>query len=180
MSIELIKRALPYLIAIALLCGVAGGAYQHGVTVTNTTWQSRWDSEQARLSAAAAIASESARTEEQRTQKTIDEVATNAQKQIDNARADAVAANAAAVSLREQARRIAAAASRCPSNTSAATTSQTTDTTGDVLADLFSGADETAGSMAAAYDQARAAGLACEQAYDALQAENNMASQVRQ
>jgi hypothetical protein len=37
-----------------------------------------------------------------------------------------------------------------------------------VLADLLSRADERAGELAAAYDRARAAGLACEQAYDAL------------
>jgi hypothetical protein len=37
-----------------------------------------------------------------------------------------------------------------------------------VLADLLSRADERAGELAAAYDRARASGLACERAYQSL------------
>ena len=52
---------------------------------------------------------------------------------------------------------------------------KTTTSAGDVLSDVLSRADKRAGELAAAYDQSRAAGLACERAYDALIDSNGIA-----
>lgn len=82
--------------------------------------------------------------------------------------ADARRADAAAGSLRERARQLAAAA-RCPAaSASAAAGSPPADAPGDLLADLLERLDEAAGEVGRYADQARLAGATCERAYQAL------------
>lgn len=164
----LFRRAMPYLLAVILMLGVLWGAYSHGVSTTDTAWQSRWDAQALELSEAKANAVVLAREEERRRQADMDKVRQDAEKQIARAEADATAADAAADSLREQAKRLAARASQCAGNTGTTQHSETATSPGVVLADVLSRADERAGQLAAAYDRARASGLACEQAYESL------------
>lgn len=163
-----LRTALPYLVAATVAAAALYGAYSHGVSTTDASWQSRWDRQLADQAEAKAKATEQARIEEQRRQAAIHEVTTNAQTQIDQAQADAAAARATADSLRDQAKRLAAAAGKACSNPGTATAGRPASTTSMVLADLFGRADQAAGDLAAAYDRARIAGLACERAYNSL------------
>lgn len=168
MSPDLFRRAIPYLLAIAGALGCLWLAYSHGVSVTTTEWQGKWDKQALELSEAKANAVVLAREEEQRRQVEIDKVTQDAEKQIALAEADATAADAAAHSLREQAKRLAARASQCAGNSSVAQRGEATPSPSVVLSDLLGRADERAGELAAAYDRARAYGLACERAYESL------------
>lgn len=166
-----IKAALAAGIGFAILAGaVYGGWWLRDLQADrqDAEWQSRWDKQVADLAEAKAKATEEARNEEQRRQAAIHEVNTNAQFKIDQAQADAAAARATANSLRDQAKRLAAAAGKACSNPGAANAGTAASTTSMVLADLFGRADQTAGELAAAYDRARIAGLACERTYNAL------------
>ena len=168
MPADLFRRALPYLVALAIALCALWGAYRHGVNVTYTAWQSKWDKQALKLAEAKAKAIELVREEEQRRQAAIDGVRQHAEQQIARAEADAAAADAAADSLREQAKRLAARASQCTSHPTATQSGKATTEPGVVLADVLGRADARAGELAAAYDRSRAAGLACERAYDAL------------
>lgn len=149
----------------------------YGTTKANADWQHKWDQQALQLAQAQAAALEVARTEEQRRVKAIEEITNESKKQIEQARADAAAADAVADGMHEQARRLAARGSQCTGNTTTADRSQAARATDAVvLADLFRRADAAAGRLAAAYDRARAAGLACERAYDAVR-DNNSTSQ---
>lgn len=75
---------------------------------------------------------------------------------------------AAAVGERVRAEARAAAARAAAADPSPADGGAPAAGPGLVLADLFGGADEAAGELAAALDAARTAGLACERSYDAL------------
>ena len=171
MPADLFRRALPYLVALAIALCALWGAYRHGVNVTDTAWQSKWDKQALELATAKAKAIELVREEEQRRQTAIDGVRQHAEQQIARAEADAAAADAAADSLREQAKRLAARAGQCTSHPTATQSGKATAQPSVVLADVLGRADERAGQLAAAYDRARAAGLTCEAAYDALRNE---------
>ncbi|MFH7526486.1 DUF2514 domain-containing protein [Aeromonas sp. A3] len=171
MAIEVMRRAMPYLMVVAIAACVMWGAYRHGVDVTTTEWQGKWDKQAAMLAESKAKDVAMARKEEHRRQAEIDEVRDHAQEQIAQAQADAAAAGVESGRLREQARRLAARASQCASNSGATQGSPAAEQPAVVLADLLSRADERAGELAAAYDRARASGLACERAYDSLRTE---------
>lgn len=141
----------------------------YGTDKANAAWQHKWDQQALQLANAEARALEVARTEEQRRIKAIEDITNESKKQIEQARADAAAADAVADSMHEQARRLAARGGQCASNATTTNRSQAARATDAVvLAELFRRADAAAGRLAAAYDQARAAGLACERAYDAV------------
>ena len=123
----------------------------------------RADVAQASAAAASAALAETARRQAQLT-----EITDHADTQIAAARADAVRARAAADRLRIAAR---AAAGACDAGAAdPASPDAGTPATGPglVLSDVLSRADDTAGELASALDAARAAGLACERAYDSL------------
>lgn len=168
MNPDWFRRALPYLVAVIMVLGILWGAYNHGVNITDTAWQSKWDAQALELSEAKAEAVTLAREEEQRRQAEIDKVTQDAEKQIALAEADATAADAAAHGLREQAKRLAERASKCAGNTDTPKRGETAPSPSVVLSDVLSRADERAGQLAAAYDRARASGLACERAYESL------------
>lgn len=90
------------------------------------------------------------------------EIVNDATQKAEQARIAAHTANAASVRLRQ---RIAALTSTHPP---AATSSAPAGDPIGVLADVLGRADQRAGDLAEALDQARIAGQACERAYDAL------------
>lgn len=171
MSQELARRLLPYVTVFILLLGTGVASCSYGIRITNTAWQSKWDAQALELSEAKTKAVTLAREEEQRRQSAIDKVRQDAEQQIARAEADAAVADAAADSLREQAKRLAARAGQCTSHPTATQSGKATAQPSVVLADVLGRADERAGQLAAAYDRARAAGLTCEAAYDALRNE---------
>ena len=169
------SRALPFLAGALLIATLASGGvalYRSGHAAgeegERKTWQVKWNEETTRLATARTKAEEKAREEEQRRQAEIDKVRDHAQEEIAQAQADAVTAGLESGRLREQARRLAARANQCASNPGAAQGGSAAGHPAMVLADLLSRADERAGELAAAYDRARASGLACERAYLSL------------
>lgn len=91
-----------------------------------------------------------------------------AQARIDQAQRDAVAAAAAADSLRKQAAALARTDRAACKGAAPAPGGQAASTAADVLADLFARADARAGELAAYADRSAAAGAACERAHDAV------------
>lgn len=169
------SRVLPFLAGALVIAALAGGGvalYQSGHSDgkggERKTWQAKWDAEASRLATVRTKAEQEARTEEKRRQAEIDEVRDNAQEEIDQAQADATAAGIESGRLHEQARRLAARASQCAGYPGSTQGGPAAEQPAMVLADLLSRADERAGELAAAYDRARASGLACERAYDSL------------
>ncbi len=56
MNPALFRRAIPYLLTIATVLGCLWGAYRHGVSVTDTAWEMKWN-EQAKEWADAKVCS---------------------------------------------------------------------------------------------------------------------------
>ncbi|MBU9368951.1 DUF2514 domain-containing protein [Burkholderia multivorans] len=92
------------------------------------------------------------------------EIATNATKERDQARADAAVADGVADGMRKQVAALVADARRA----GAAAGSPATGDALDLLADLFGRADERAGELAKIADERGIAGQQCERSYDAL------------
>ncbi|WP_273761551.1 DUF2514 domain-containing protein [Aeromonas hydrophila] len=171
MGIELFalfRRFWPYIMAAVIAVLMCGYYYRLGVSTTDTAWQSKWNKQAEVLAKAKANAEVLAREEEQRRQAEMNKVTQDAEKQIARAEYDATAADAAAHSLREQAKRLAARASQCAGNSSAPQRGEAAPSPSVVLSDVLGRADQRAGELAAAYDRARASGLACERAYESL------------
>jgi len=163
-------RILPYIAAVALVAGALFGAYHHGVTVTDAKWQGEWNARDTR-DATAKTANEAAeRTKEQARQLSVNKAIQDGQKIIDQATADAAAARAAADGLRGAADALAnrLAASEASDNSCTSAASKAAARAAMVLADVLKRADQRAGDLAEAADQARARGMTCEQAYDGL------------
>ncbi|MGU5729391.1 DUF2514 family protein [Aeromonas jandaei] len=177
MGIDALRRLIPILFGISMMLaiGVCGwwlhhSGYQSGADAKELEWSAKWDKQAEQLAKAKAKATMEAREEERRRQASIDKVRDDAEKQIARAENDALAARDAADGVLEQAKRLAARAGKCPSNPSATKPGAPAAEPGVVLADVLGRADARAGELAAAYDRSRAAGLACERAYDALRA----------
>ncbi|WP_350649523.1 DUF2514 family protein [Pseudomonas sp. HY13-MNA-CIBAN-0226] len=163
----ILLRALPYLGAVLLTAGALFGAYHHGVSVTNATWQSQWSERDSRDAKAKSDNEAASRAQEQAFQQSINKAVQDGQRTIDQATADAADARAAADGLRGTADAIAArlAASQASGNSCIATASQAAARSAGVLADVLKRADQRAGDLAEIADQARARGITCEQAY---------------
>ena len=95
------------------------------------------------------------------------------QKRIDTARADAAGARAAAGRLQQQLTHYRGAAAQRAAHPGLATAGPAAGDALDLLAHLFSRADDRAGELAAFADLAHAAGITCERAYDTLERELN-------
>lgn len=161
-------KAGAVLLLIVMACGALFGAYHHGETVANAKWQAKWDKQLDDQANAKAQAEADARAEEQRRQTAIDEVQVHATQALEQARTDAASANVAADSLRRRAEALAAAASRCSSNTGTAATSSPATNPGNLLAVVLDKSVQRNRELAEIADTARVRGLACEAAYTAL------------
>lgn len=159
---------IPYALGAVLVGTAYGYGHHRGVNSTELEWQGKWNKQALALATAKAEALEMVRAVELRRQSDIEKVRQDAEQEIARAKTDAASADAASERLQQQAKRLAARASQCAGNTGTTIGGQAAGTAALVLADLLSRADKRAGELAAAYDQARNAGLACERAYDAL------------
>ncbi|WP_175981459.1 DUF2514 family protein [Burkholderia sp. BCC1630] len=92
------------------------------------------------------------------------EIATDAAKERDQARADAAVADGAADGLRRQVVALVADVRRAGASAGSASAGDAF----DLLADLFGRADERAGELAKIADERGIAGQQCERSYDAL------------
>lgn len=155
-------------LVLALIAGAFYATYHKGRIDERTDWieqQSEAAEQQATLRAQE---ERTARETEQRRQAEIESIRADAQKQIQNAQADARDADLASERLRKQADRLAQSVRSCPSDTGAAGGGKTAPSPAMVLSDVLSRMDARARELAAAYDRSRIAGSACQSAYDAI------------
>lgn len=110
-------------------------------------------------------AGNTARQEEQRRQSAVNKEASDAREQNKAAGVDAGTADAAGERLHVEAGKFAAAACSDPG---VAQRGASATRAAMVLSELFQRADKRAGELAAAYDRARIAGLACEGSYEGI------------
>ncbi|TWI52965.1 uncharacterized protein DUF2514 [Pseudomonas duriflava] len=160
----LIKWAL----AIAIALGCLFGAYRYGVNTTNAKWEKQQSDAQAEQATLRATEEREARAKEQARQAEIEKIRTDAQQQIQAAEADARDADAASERLRKQADRLAQSVRSCSSDTGTTNGSETRPDPSVLLANVLSRIDERAGELAKEADRTRAAGSACERAYDSI------------
>lgn len=159
-----------WLLGLALAVGMVWGGFYLGSEYKDAEWQARWAVRDAGDQQAWALADGQARTEEQRRQTAINQVANDARTQQAAAINDAVHADTAGDRLHVAAAELASRASCTGSDPGIADRSASTRRAALVLSDLLSRADKRAGELAAAYDRARIAGITCEAAYQSLSA----------
>jgi hypothetical protein len=157
-----------YLVMLGLAFAMLITAYSLGRQTETEKWETAWDLQVTRQATAIAEAEAKVLETETRWAAVLLEVETNAQTTITELEAFIADANLDAMELRDQAKRLAERAGKtCPSSASN-TVGETTGSACLVLADLFARANERAGELAGAYDRARTAGLACQQAYETV------------
>lgn len=166
----LVSRALPYLLVVAVVFAIGASGWRLGVDQTEAAWQSKWDKHVLADAQATAQAQAEQRAIEAMRAQTITKVTQDAQHAIDQARTDAADAASHADSLRGAVDQAVSRLADSEASLSActATASKTASRYARLFAELFKRADERAGSLAAAADQSRVRGLACEAAYDGL------------
>lgn len=159
-----------FLLAVLLIFGALYGAYDHGRATKDAEWQSKWNDRDTRDEAAALTNETAERDKEQARQHSINKAIQDGQQIIDKATSTAAAADSRVAGLQGAVDQLTGrlAASEASGNSCIASASKAADHAARVLADVFKLADQAAGIMAAAGDQARARGLTCEQAYDGI------------
>jgi len=175
---QLLRLVLTWRWWLAALLLVAAGQQYRVLVAQGETGAARGQMADYRLEVAERDqrAAAQARQEEQRRAKAQEEARAHAQKERTIAYAGAAGADSAGQRLRSEAGQFAAAVS-CPGlDTAAVARGQATTRAAMVLSDLLARADERAGELAAALDQARVAGQQCEREYDALVAKRTAVS----
>lgn len=145
-------------------------SYQKGRTTEHQEWSAKWMARDLADAQAAAAFTEQQRRIELERQGAIDAIQEQAQQDIATAQRNAAIAAAESKRLQDG---IADAITRLQAdsgNPGATISSKTKASTSSLLAELFREIDTAAGIYAAEADRARAAGLTCERAYDAVRA----------
>lgn len=177
---ELLKRYWKSLalitLVVFLIWGFSHWRYTAGCDDANTAWQSKWDQRNTADAEALAKRQSDERQEERRRQETINAISTNAQREIEQAQADAANAQSAAIGLQSALGKLKRqlATSETGRISAVATTGSAKSETAILLAQLLSESDKAAGEYAAKADQAYGAGLICERAYDAITSKRNI------
>lgn len=144
--------------------------YQAGRTAEHKEWSAKWQERDLADAQAAIQFADKQRRIEQDRQGAIDAIQEQAQQDIATAQRNAAIAAAESKRLQDG---IADAITRLQAdsgNPGATISSKTRASTSSLLAELFREIDTAAGIYAAEADRARAAGLTCERAYDAVRA----------
>lgn len=156
-------------LALVLVLASLYGAYQHGRSVENAEWQTRWAVRDAGDKQAWVLGEAAERDKEQARQNSINKAVQDGQRKIDSAVADAVTARSTADSLQRTVGDLTKRLKRTSSsNSCTAAASAAATRAALVFAELFKRADQRAGDLAAEADQSRGRGVTCEQAYDGL------------
>nr|WP_269806215.1 DUF2514 domain-containing protein [Pseudomonas putida] len=153
---------------MVLLVASYWGAYQHGRSVERAVAGQASAQRDSGDRLAELIGERGARKEEQRRAQAQEEARAHAQEERTIADAGAADADAAGQRLRSDATQLAASVSCTGPDTAAVARGETATRAAMVLSDLLARADARAGELAAAFDRARIAGLACETSYNAL------------
>ena len=160
-----------YAVGFLLIFGSLFAAYLHGVNVTEAKWLAKWSRRDTNDLWATATAEAAERDKEQARQQSINQVIQDGQKAIDMAIADAAGNLGSSTSLRRTIDKLAVqlTASQASSNACTANASEAAARAALVLADVLKRSDQRAAELAGTADQARARGLACENAYNLVQ-----------
>lgn len=159
--------AIRVAILLALLASY-WGVYQHGRSVERAEAATATAKRDSGDRLAEIIGERGARQEEKRRAQAQEKARAHAQEERTTADAGAAGADAAGQRLRDEAGKLAATVS-CPGTDSTALArGQAATRAAMVLSDLLARADDRAGELAKAYDQARIAGQLCERSYNAL------------
>jgi hypothetical protein len=172
----LMRRLIPWKPAIStafLIISVLAFShwrYLAGFTTAELKWQQRWRERDLFDAKSLEQGQRKAREEEQRRQGEIDAIREKAEQELAVVKADVNSARAAADRLHDKSAQLARSLASCERacHTKTAGTSPPNGNSAIILAELFRLADERAGILAEYADNARARGLACEAAYDAL------------
>ena len=154
------------IVIVALLSAIAYKIYDFGYENADNKWQQKWDKEQSEIAQAKIKESELNRAKEQEKQAAINEVAKNAQTEINAANRDADVARDKSAKLLKQLKAYEAKQRYCTTNN--AITAGTGEAAGEnrlVFSELFARMDEAGRRIAEQADRSRIAGLACEAAY---------------
>ena len=155
-------------IGILLVLASYWGVYQHGRSVERASAEAAAAKRDSGDRLAEVIGERGARQEEQRRAQAQEEARAHGKEERTIDGAGAAGADAAGQRLRNEAGQFAAAIS-CPgADTAAVARGQAATRAAMVLSDLLARADERAGELAKAYDQARIAVRQCEAEYDSL------------
>ena len=172
--IALARRYWKPLAALLLVAGslwlAHHAGYSSGYDKADTAWSDKWNKRDLADSKARKEFTEQQRRIELQRQGAIDAIQEQAQKDIAKAQRNAAAAAAESDRLQHGIEQAIAQLRASGGNTSTTISSTTRASTSSLLAVLFREIDTAAGIYAAEADRARAAGLACERAYDAVRA----------
>lgn len=164
-----------YAVLICLCLGAAGYAIHHssyeaGEQNKDKDWQIRWKQRDKDDEAANLAAEQKQRNEERRRYTENEEIVKNAERDKQNAINEAVAANAAADSLRGALRDIRRKLAHSETGKLSADVAsrQTAIETANMLANLYEESDRRAGELAQYADAAASAGAVCERTYEAV------------
>ncbi|WP_252088750.1 DUF2514 domain-containing protein [Pseudomonas sp. MWU13-3659] len=156
---------------MTVLLAVVGSywlVYQHGRSVERAASVAASAQRNSGDRLAEVLGERAAREEEQRRTNAQEEVRVHAEEQRTIVEGAAAGADAAGQRLRDEASKLATSVG-CPGPDPAVVArSEAARRAAMVLSDLLSRADARAGELAAAFDRARVAGLACEASYNAL------------
>lgn len=165
-----IKASWKPLAALLLVVSLCAGSAWLASSHTDAQWQNRWQARDLADAQAAIQFADKQRRIEQERQGAIDAIQEQAQQDIATAQRNAAIAAAESDRLQHGIEQAIAQIRAGGSNTGATTSSKTRASTSSLLAELFREIDTAAGIYAAEADRARAAGLTCERAYDAVRA----------
>lgn len=155
-------------IALLAVVGSYWLVYEHGRSVERAEAAAASAQRDSGDRLAEVLGERDARAEEQRRAAAQEQARADAHEQRTIADAGAAGADAAGQRLRDDSANFAATVS-CPgTDTAAIARGKAATRAAMVLSDLLARADDRAGELAAAYDKARIAGLACEASYNGL------------
>jgi len=164
-----------YAVLICLCLGGVGYAIHHssyeaGELSKDKDWQIRWQRRDKADETANLLAEQKQRNEEWRRQMETEEIVKNAERDKQNAINEAVAADAAADSLRGALRDIRRKLANSETGKLSADVAsrQTAIETANMLANLYEESDRRAGELAQYADAAASAGSVCERTYEAV------------
>ncbi|MDU9394300.1 DUF2514 domain-containing protein [Pseudomonas sp. zfem002] len=161
-------RTIGAAVTLLLIAVSYWAAYDHGRIVERAGWEARWAERDSTDSAAEAKAQAAARHEEQRRETAQQKAREHAQKEQKTADASALDADAAGQRLRDEASKLSASVSCTGPDSAAVARSTSAARAAMVLSELLERSVDTNRELAAAYDSARIAGLACETSYNSV------------
>lgn len=168
MGFDLLRRFVPYLIAVALTAGAAYSCYRHGVSTERADWETRWAERDTSDAEARAAAERAQRTEEQRRQDWAAGVQRDAIQETERLRSSGDGLDADNHRLREQLAGLQARLGGTGEGSGAPVSSASATRAAMVLSDLYGSCQGRLSELSKTFDRNRVAALACERFVDGV------------